>query len=152
MQRRIAPGAEHVLDWLHVGMRFEQLKQVAKGISDLNDGGRRAHALAEIERAKWRFWNGYTERGILRLGYLGQWALTESFEHVPSMRRLGMALDNLTLYLESHADSIPDYGKRYREIWHRHRLRRIRSQRDNREANGEEVTDAVEPLHGSALH
>jgi hypothetical protein len=36
-----------VLDWFHVGMRFENLKQVAKGINGLTDGGLRDHALAE---------------------------------------------------------------------------------------------------------
>ena len=115
MQRRIAPGAERVLDWFHVGMRFEQLKQIARGIGDLNDGGLRAHALAEIERAKWRSWNGYTGRGIIGLVYLGQWAHAKTFEHIPSMRRLGKALDNVTRYLESNADSMSDYSKRYRE-------------------------------------
>jgi hypothetical protein len=50
-------------------MRFENLKQVAKGINGLTDGVLRDHALAQIEGAKWRFWNGYTERGIIGLVY-----------------------------------------------------------------------------------
>ena len=41
IQRRVAPEAEHVLDWFHVGMRFENLKQVAKGINGLTDGALR---------------------------------------------------------------------------------------------------------------
>lgn len=104
-----------MLDWFHVGIRSEPLKQVAKGIGDLNDGGLRAHALAEIERAKWRVWNGYMGRGIIGLVHLGQWVHAKSFEHLPFMRRPGNALDNVTRYLESNADSRPDYGKRYRE-------------------------------------
>jgi hypothetical protein len=51
IQRRVAPEAEHVLDWFHVGMRFENLKQVAKGINGFTDGALRNHALSEIERA-----------------------------------------------------------------------------------------------------
>jgi hypothetical protein len=63
IQRRVAPEAEHVLDWFHVGMRFENLKQVAKGINGFTDGAVHNHALSEIERAKWRFWNGYASAG-----------------------------------------------------------------------------------------
>jgi hypothetical protein len=49
--------AEHVLDWFHIAMKFTNLQQLAKGVDALTDGGVRSHALAELERAKWRFWN-----------------------------------------------------------------------------------------------
>jgi hypothetical protein len=77
IQRRVAPEARHVLDWFHVGMRFENLKQVAKGISGLSEGTLRKHVLSEIERAKWRFWNGYPERGIIGLVRLAHWAAAQ---------------------------------------------------------------------------
>lgn len=43
MHRRIASDAENVLDWFHAGIRFEQLKQVAKSNNGLNNGSLRAH-------------------------------------------------------------------------------------------------------------
>ena len=113
IHRRIAPEADHVLDWFHVSMRFENLKQVAKGINGLTDGVLRDHALGQIERAKWRFWNGYTERGIIGLVHLSQWARAQSFDHMPFMKRLGKAVLDVIRYLESNADSMPDYGERY---------------------------------------
>jgi hypothetical protein len=114
IQRRVAPEAKHVLDWFHVGMRFENLKQVAKGINGLTDGALRNHALAEIERAKWRFWNGYAERGIIGLVHLAHWAAAQCFDHLPSLKKLSKSLLDVIRYLESNSDSIPDYGERYR--------------------------------------
>jgi hypothetical protein len=114
IQRRVAPEAEHVLDWFHVGMRFENLKQVAKGINGLTDGALREHALAEIERAKWRFWNGYAERGIIGLVHLAHWTAAQCFDHLPSLKKLSKSLLDVIRYLESNSDSMPDYGERYR--------------------------------------
>jgi hypothetical protein len=114
IQRRVAPEAEHVLDWFHVGMRFENLKQVAKGINGLTDGALREHALAEIERAKWRFWNGYAERGIIGLVHLAHWTAARCFDHLTSLKKLSKSLLDVIRYLESNSDSIPDYGERYR--------------------------------------
>jgi hypothetical protein len=64
IHRQVAPQAEHVLDWFHIGMRFENLKQLAKGINGITDGAIRGHALAQLERAKWRFWNGHTSEDL----------------------------------------------------------------------------------------
>jgi hypothetical protein len=76
--------------------------------------GKRSHALAEIDRAKWRLWNGLTERGIIGLVHLGQWAQAECFDHIPSLNKLARMLSDTIRYLELNADSMPDYGKRYR--------------------------------------
>jgi hypothetical protein len=70
--------------------------------------------LAEIDRAKWRLWNGLTEWGILGLMHLGQWAQAECFDHIPSLNKLTRMLSDTIRYLELNADSMPDYGKRYR--------------------------------------
>jgi hypothetical protein len=96
-------------------MRFENLKQLAKGISGLTDGALREHALTEIERAKWRFWNGYAERGIIGLVHLAHWAAAQCFDHLPPLKKLSKSLLDIIRYLEANSDSIPDYGKRYRE-------------------------------------
>jgi len=114
IHRHLAPHAEHVLDWFHVGMRFENLKQVAKGIHDSTEGAIRCHALDELERAKWRFWNGQVGPGLIGLAHLRRWAKARCFEHIPALRKLGNALLDMIRYLELNADSMPDYGKRYR--------------------------------------
>ena len=115
IHQQVAPHADHILDWFHIAMRFTNLQQLAKGInSAADDGGKRSHALAEIDRAKWRLWNGLTERGIMGLMHLGQWAQAECFEQIPSWNKLARVLSDTIRYLELNADSMPDYGKRYR--------------------------------------
>jgi hypothetical protein len=67
-----------------------------------------------IDRAKWRLWNGHTELGIEALMQLQRWAQTSRVEHIPSLKKLEhMPLETMR-YLKLSADSMPDYGKRYR--------------------------------------
>jgi hypothetical protein len=115
IHQEVAPGAEHILDWFHIAMRFTNLQQIAKGASSLTDGGVRKHALTELEHAKWRFWNGSRKKGLIGLVHLRHWALAHCFDHIPALKKLGHALSETTRYLELHADSMPNYGKRYRE-------------------------------------
>src|SRR5664279_3487623 len=92
IQQQVAPHADHVLDWFHISMRFTNLKQIAKGVNAIVDGGARAHALAEIDRAKWRLWNGHTERAIVGLVYLEQWAQAKCFDHIPCLEKFATKL------------------------------------------------------------
>ncbi len=71
IHRQLTPKAEHVLDWFHVGMRFENLKQVARGI---HGEAIRCHAMVGLEQAKWRFWNGEVVSGLIGLTHLRHWA------------------------------------------------------------------------------
>jgi hypothetical protein len=114
IQRQVAPRAEHILDWFHIEMRFENLTQVAKGINGLTDGAIRSYALAQFKRLKWRFWHGQVERGRIGLVHFRQWAQARCFEHIPTMAKLGRALLEVIRYLEANADSLPNYGQRYR--------------------------------------
>lgn len=88
IHQQVAPHADYILDWFHIAMRFSHLQQLAKGINSAADGGKRSHALAEIDRAKWRFWNGLTEWAIIGLVRLEQWAQAECFDHIPSLNKL----------------------------------------------------------------
>ncbi len=49
-----------MLDWFHIAMRLQHLKQIADGLSD--DDPERAAAktviVTEVERLHWRIWNG----------------------------------------------------------------------------------------------
>jgi hypothetical protein len=93
---------------------IQNLKQLAKGINGVSDGTIRGHALTELERAKWRFGNVQTARGLIGLVHLGQWARAQCFEHIPALGKLGRMLLDTIRYLEFNADSMPNYGKRYR--------------------------------------
>lgn len=49
-----------ILDWFHIGMRLQHLKQTASGLSD-DDAVRvaaKAVIVEEVERLHWRLWNG----------------------------------------------------------------------------------------------
>ena len=115
VQRQVAPQAEHVLDWFHISMKFQNLKQVAQGINGLTEGAIRCHALEQLDRVKWRFWHGQTQRGLIGLVRLRQWAQARCFAYIPVMAKLGTALRDLTRYLETNFDSLLNYGQRYRE-------------------------------------
>jgi hypothetical protein len=115
IHRQLVPQAEHMLDWFHISMKFQNLKQFAKGINETTDVAVRDHALAQLERAKWRLWNGYTKRGITGLVDLEYWSRVQCFEHILPLKKVADALLNLIRYLESNADSMPDYGNRYRD-------------------------------------
>jgi hypothetical protein len=113
IHQQVAPHTDHIFDWFHISMRFKNLEQLAKGISAIADGGVRSHALAEIDYAKWRLWNGHTKRGIVGLIHLGQWAEAPCFEHIPSLKKLAHTLLETIRYLKLNADSMPDYVKWY---------------------------------------
>jgi hypothetical protein len=114
IQKRLAPLADHVLDWFHISMRFTNLQQIAKGINAVVDGGVRGHALAEIDRGKWRLWNGHTELEIEALMQLERWTQASRVVPIPSLKKLGHMLLETIRYLKLNAGSMPDYGKRYR--------------------------------------
>jgi hypothetical protein len=48
------------LDWFHIGMRLQHLKQVASGLScaDPSRVAAKAVIVAEVDRLHWRLWNG----------------------------------------------------------------------------------------------
>jgi hypothetical protein len=46
--------------------------------------------------------------------HLGQWAEARCFEHISTLKKLAHMLLETIRYLELNADSMPDYGKRYR--------------------------------------
>ena len=94
---------------------FIDLAELRPGIMPSTpDGGVCRHALDELERAKWRFWNGHRIRGLIGLVHLQQWARAQCFNHIPTLKKLENALSDMVRYLQLNADSMPNYGKRYR--------------------------------------
>jgi hypothetical protein len=82
----------------------------SKSVTAATDGGIRSHALTERDRAKWRFWNGQFERGLICLVHLMARAGARSFEHIPPIGKLEYALSEMIRYLELNADSMPFMG------------------------------------------
>jgi hypothetical protein len=51
-----------ILDWFHIAMRLQHLKQIASGLS-ADDAARaeektKTVIVEEVERLRWRLWNG----------------------------------------------------------------------------------------------
>ena len=110
-----------ILDWFHVAMRLQHLTQVAGGLSC--DGPERAAAKAaiaeEVERLRWRLWNGKAKDAKLSLDRIR--AVMHHFRGEPDSRRsiapsrkLWTALLALDGYLVSQADWTVNYAERHR--------------------------------------
>jgi hypothetical protein len=81
VQKKVLPGAAHILDWFHLAMRFQNLGQIMKcPLRPDENAAARDHAVTELERVKWEFWNGKPIRGMVRLVRLSRWACTPCFQ------------------------------------------------------------------------
>jgi hypothetical protein len=109
---RISPCSEHVLDWFHITMKITVLGQFVKGVSALDEqaGARLAEDLARI---KWKLWHG----AVFEVG-----DLVENFEDdvanlevdYPNLKKFETLAGEFGVYIKSNADSIINYGERYR--------------------------------------
>ena len=114
MQWEVAPGSEHILDWFHIGMRFEHLLDASRAmqkVAPAADGSESAHDLAT--RAKWASWNGQADKTFARLEELRRWPLAEEGPN-PEVLNLHRHATDLVKYLRANQDSLPDYGERQR--------------------------------------
>ncbi len=110
-----------ILDWFHVAMRLQHLRQVAGGLS--SDGPERAAAKAviveEVERLRWRLWNGKAKDAKVSIERIR--AVMHHFRgerggrgSVAPSRKLWTALRALDGYLVGQSDRLVDYGERHR--------------------------------------
>lgn len=110
-----------ILDWFHVAMRLQHLTQTANGLS--SDDPERAAAKAviveEVERLRWRLWNGKAKDAKLSLDRIR--AVMHHFRgecggrgSVAPSRKLWTALQALDNYLVGQSDRLVDYGERHR--------------------------------------
>jgi len=115
VQWEVAPGSEHILDWFHIGMRFEHLLDASKAIQKVPMAAHVAewaHQLAT--RAKWALWNGQADKALTRLEALRRWTLSERWP-TPEVRKLRRHATDLLNYLHANRDSLPNYSERHRE-------------------------------------
>ena len=110
-----------ILDWFHIAMRLQHLKQIASALP--TDGPARIAAKAviveEVERLHWRIWNGKArnaQRSIDRIRKVMRVFKGERGHRttgVPS-RKLWHALHEVDNYLSSQSSWLVNYAKRYR--------------------------------------
>jgi len=53
-------AGDPILDWFHIAMRLQHLKQISDGLAagDRARAAAKAVIVAEVERLRWRIWNG----------------------------------------------------------------------------------------------
>ena len=112
-----------ILDWFHIGMRVQHLKQTASGLSNSDDAARvaaKAVIVEEVERLHWRLWNGKAKDAQISIDrihavmhhFQGEWQ-GERKSIAPS-RKLWTALHALEGYLTGQSDWMVNYAERHR--------------------------------------
>ncbi len=110
-----------MLDWFHIAMRLQHLKQIANGLSadDPARGAARAVIVEEVERLHWRIWNGKAKDAQISIDHIR--AVMHHFRGEPDQRRstapsrkLWTALRALDGYLTSQSAWLVNYAERHR--------------------------------------
>ena len=113
--------APPILDWFHIAMRLQHLKQLGDGLS--TDDAARAAAktviVEEVERLRWRLWNGKAKDAQISIGRIRkvmhafQGELGSRRSDAPS-RKLWTALAKLDGYLSGQSKWLVNYAGRHR--------------------------------------
>ena len=109
------------LDWFHIAMRLQHLKQIASALSA--DDPTRAEAkvviVEEVERLRWRIWNRKAKDAQISIDRIR--AVMHHFRVKPDQRRsmapsrkLWTALRALDSYLASQSAWLVNYAERHR--------------------------------------
>ena len=110
-----------ILDWFHIAMRLQHLKQIAGGLSadDPQQVAAKAVIVAEVERLHWRLWNGKAKNAQTSIDRIR--AVMHHFrgergqrKSVTPARKLWTALQALDGYLTSQSDWTVNYAQRHR--------------------------------------
>jgi hypothetical protein len=101
------------LDWFHLAMRLQHAKQVAEALpaEDPNQQQAKAEIVAEVERLRWRTWNGKAKDARITLKRLR--TLLPVLEREPA-RKLKRALRAVDRYLRSQSAWLVNYAERWR--------------------------------------
>jgi hypothetical protein len=110
-----------ILDWFHIAMRLQHLKQIAAGLS-ADDPARvaaKAVIVAEVERLHWRLWNGKAKNAQTSIDRIR--AVMHHFrgergkrKAIAPSRKLWTALHALDGYLTGQSDWTVNYAQRHR--------------------------------------
>jgi hypothetical protein len=110
-----------ILDWFHIALRLQHLKQIASTLPTDNPARVAAKAVIveEVERLRWRIWNGKArnaQRSMERIRKVMHVFKGER-EHRRtgvSSRKLWRALHEVDNYLSSQSTWLINYAERYR--------------------------------------
>ena len=110
-----------ILDWFHIAMRLQHAKQAASGLSTDQPDRVQAKAVivAEVERLRWRIWNGKAKNArcsldrIRKVMHVFKGERGHRTKGVPS-RKLWRALHEVDNYLRGQSTWLVNYAKRYR--------------------------------------
>ncbi len=110
-----------ILDWFHIAMRLQHLKQIASALP-VDDPARvaaKALIVEEVERLHWRIWNGKAKDAQISIDRIR--AVVHHFQGEPDQRRstapsrkLWTALRALDGYLTSQSAWLVNYAERHR--------------------------------------
>ncbi len=110
-----------MLDWFHIAMRLQHLKQIASALSADDPGRAEAKAViaAEVERLHWRIWNGKATDAQISIDRIR--AVMHHFQGKPDQRRstapsrkLWIALHALDGYLTGQSAWLVNDAERHR--------------------------------------
>ncbi len=110
-----------MLDWFHIAMRFQHLKQIASALSadDPARADAKAMIVAQVERLHWRIWNGKAQDAQVSIDRIR--AVMHYFQGEPDQRRstepsrkLWTALHALDGYLIGQSAWLANYAERHR--------------------------------------
>jgi hypothetical protein len=110
-----------ILDWFHIAMRLQHLKQTASSMAadDPAHMAAKAMIVEEVERLHWRLWNGKAKDARISIDRIR--AVMHHFQGEQAQRRsiapsqkLWTALHALDGYLTGQSDWLVNYAERHR--------------------------------------
>jgi hypothetical protein len=112
LQWHLSPGAQHVLDWFHLAMRLQRLRQFLVGLTHLDTAVGTQMQMA-LERTKWSLWHGKPKRAFRWFREV-EWRIWQFGTRYPKFSALARAVSEFQRYIDRNAYIIPDYGARWR--------------------------------------
>ncbi len=110
LQFYLSPQAQHLLDWFHITMRLTVLKQMARGLSSIEDI---PPPEKELERIKHYLWHGNVFKALELLeGIAIDVGCYEVSDTVAT--KLAKKVEEFHHYISANQPFIPNYGERYR--------------------------------------
>jgi hypothetical protein len=110
-----------ILDWFHIGMRLQHLKQIADGLAagDPTRAAAKAVIVTEVDRLHWRIWNGKAKnarKSVDRIRAVMHYFRGEAGtrKSIPPSRKLWTALRELDSYLTGQSAWLANYAERHR--------------------------------------
>ncbi|MBV9323041.1 MAG: hypothetical protein JO352_04540 [Chloroflexi bacterium] len=112
LQWHLSPRAQHVLDWFHLAMRLQRLRQLLVGLTHL-DTAVGTQMQTALERTKWSLWHGKPKQAYDRFREV-EWRIWQVGSRYPKFSALARAVNEFQRYIDQNAHIIPDYGARWR--------------------------------------